>query len=213
MRRTFGEREPDFRSDCVSGKLVGRLSRAASTRRHHRAEQMGCASSKDAMSDSMGKAVCEAASGGNEAVYEAASDGNEAELRRMIGLGGSVNWHHPGVRRRMCLAWAPASSLPLLLRSPSPPTRRPSDTGAISPLLAARHAAALAEPPTRRPAELIAHASSSHGAARARARRAAPPRAHPRSSRYCTPESSMSVCLMCPGRRIHSSHNGHILGA
>lgn len=48
------------------------------------------------MSDSMGKAVCEAASGGNEAVYEAASDGNEAELRRMIGLGGSVNWHHPG---------------------------------------------------------------------------------------------------------------------
>jgi len=99
---------------------------------------MGCASSKDAMSDSMGKAVCEAASGGNEAVYEAASDGNEAELRRMIGLGGSVNWHHPGVRRRMCLAWAPASSLPLLLRSPSPPTQRPSDTGAISPLLAAR---------------------------------------------------------------------------
>ena len=55
------------------------------------------------MSDSMG-----------EAVYEAARDGNEAELRRLIGLGGSVNWRDE-VRRRMCLAWAPASSPPLLV--------------------------------------------------------------------------------------------------
>ena len=56
----------------------------------------------DAMSDSMGKAV-----------YEAASFGNEAELTRLIGLRGSVNWRD--VRRRMCLAWAPASTPPLLV--------------------------------------------------------------------------------------------------
>jgi len=55
-----------------------------------------------------------------EAVWQAAHDGNEAELTRLIGLGGNVNWHNE-VRRRMCLAWAPASSPPLLLRSPSPP--------------------------------------------------------------------------------------------
>jgi ankyrin repeat protein len=36
------------------------------------------------MSDSMGKAV-----------YEAARAGNEAELTRLIGLGGNVNWHNP----------------------------------------------------------------------------------------------------------------------
>jgi len=57
-----------------------------------------------AMSDSMG-----------EAVYKAAYDCNEAELRRLIDLGGNVNWHNPEVRRRMCLAWAPASTPPLLL--------------------------------------------------------------------------------------------------
>jgi hypothetical protein len=54
-----------------------------------------------AMSDPMGKAV-----------WQAAKDGNEAELRRRIEDGASVNWHNPnpGVRRRMCLACAPASS-------------------------------------------------------------------------------------------------------
>jgi hypothetical protein len=36
------------------------------------------------MSDSMGKAV-----------WQAAYDGNEAELRRLIERGGNVNWHHP----------------------------------------------------------------------------------------------------------------------
>jgi len=36
------------------------------------------------MSDSMG-----------EAVWEAAKDGKEAELTRLIGLGGNVNWHNP----------------------------------------------------------------------------------------------------------------------
>jgi hypothetical protein len=56
------------------------------------------------MSDSLGKAV-----------YEAADKGDEAELRRLIERGGNVNWHHPKVRRRMCLAWAPSSSPPLLL--------------------------------------------------------------------------------------------------
>jgi hypothetical protein len=63
------------------------------------------------------------------AVYEAAKDGNEAELRRLIALGGSVNWHHPKVRRRMCLAWAPASSSPLSSVAPAAPARH----GAIFP--------------------------------------------------------------------------------
>ena len=57
------------------------------------------------MSDSMGKEV-----------YEAARDGKEAELKRLIERGGSVNWHNPEVRRRMCLAWARAPSRALLLR-------------------------------------------------------------------------------------------------
>ena len=65
------------------------------------------------MSDSMG-----------EAVFQAARDGNEAELRRLIGLGGSVNWRD-GVRRRMCLAWAPASSSPLVLSPPRSPETAP----------------------------------------------------------------------------------------
>ena len=51
-----------------------------------------------------------------KAVWEAARDGNEAWLRLLIVLGGSVNWHNPQVRRRMCLAWARAPSRPLLLR-------------------------------------------------------------------------------------------------
>ncbi len=46
-----------------------------------------------------------------KAMWQAAFDGNEAELTRLIGLGGNVNWRNPdAVRRRMCLAWAPASS-------------------------------------------------------------------------------------------------------
>jgi hypothetical protein len=65
-----------------------------------------------------------------EKLWKAAHDGNEAELRRLIDLGGNINWHNAGVRRRMCLAWAPASSLPLLLRSPPP---RPPDTAPFSP--------------------------------------------------------------------------------
>ena len=44
-----------------------------------------------------------------KAVYEAASDNNEPELKRLIRLGGNVNWRNPEVRRRMRLAWAPAS--------------------------------------------------------------------------------------------------------
>jgi len=109
------------------------------------------------MSDSMGRAM-----------YEAAKEGNEVELRRLIGLGWSVNWHNPEVRRRMCFAWALASSPPLLLRSPSPPTRRRPTRRQISPQLAARSAAALAVPPPRRPAELCTRVLV---ARRARARR------------------------------------------
>ena len=57
---------------------------------------MGCASSNPA--DAEGKAV-----------WQAAYDNNEPELRRLIGLGWNVNWRNPEVRRRMRLAWAPAS--------------------------------------------------------------------------------------------------------
>ena len=49
-----------------------------------------------------------------KAVYEAAKAGKEAELTRLIGLGGNVNWRDE-VRCRMCLAWAPASSPPLVV--------------------------------------------------------------------------------------------------
>ena len=61
------------------------------------------------MSDSMDKAV-----------WQAAKDGDEAELRRLIERGGSVNWHNPEVRRRMCLAWA--RSRPLLSPDTAPET-------------------------------------------------------------------------------------------
>ena len=44
-----------------------------------------------------------------KAVWQAAYDNNEPELKRLIGLGWNVNWHNPEVRRRMRLAWAPAS--------------------------------------------------------------------------------------------------------
>jgi len=56
-------------------------------------------------------------------LFKAAENGNEAELRRLIDLGGNVNWHNPGVRRRMCLAWAPASSPPLSSVAPAAPAR------------------------------------------------------------------------------------------
>jgi hypothetical protein len=83
----------------------------------------------------------------DKAVYEAAQNGNEAALTRLIGLGGNVNWRD-AVRRRMCLAWAPASSPPLVLSPPRSP-----DTAPCSPQLAVQRAAALAMPPPRRPAE------------------------------------------------------------
>ena len=83
-------------------------------------------------------------------LWQAAQDGDEAELRRLIERGGNVNWHHPEVRRRMCLAWAPASSPLLLLRSPSPPRQRPPDT---APSPHSPDGAGLLPPP-RRPAEL-----------------------------------------------------------
>ncbi len=132
------------------------------------------------MSDSMGKAV-----------WQAAKDGNEAELRRLIGLGGNVNWHHPEVRRRMCLAWAPASSPPLLLRSPSPPRQRPPC--AVSPQPRRRWPSA-ADPPTRR-------------AWHTRPRRRAP---HPRVLIRLTPLAldDGSCVPRVPGRRTHSSHGG-----
>ena len=83
-------------------------------------------------------------------LWQAAKDGNEAELRRLIERGGNVNWHNPDwVRRRMCLAWAPASSPPLLLSPPRSP-----ETAPFSPELDVPRAAALAVPPPRRPAEL-----------------------------------------------------------
>ena len=79
------------------------------------------------------------------AVWQAAEDGDEAELRRLIGLGWSVNWHNPEVRRRMCLAWAPASSSPLSSVAPAAPARH----GAIFPtaqLQGARRTPARARP-------------------------------------------------------------------
>ena len=124
------------------------------------------------MSDSLGKAV-----------YEAADNGNEAELRRLIKRGGGVNWHNPEVRRRMCLAWAPASSPPLLLRSPSTRQRPPC---AVSPQPRRRWPFAAAPPPAE-------HASSP---------RAAPPRAPPRSSRFMALVDS--VVLGVPSRATDS---------
>jgi len=103
-------------------------------------------------------------------LLQAAWDGNEAELTRLIERGGNVNWHNPEVRRRMCLAWAPASSPPLLLRSPSPPRQRPPC--AVSPQPRRRWPSAAASPPRR----------AWHTRPR-RMARAAPPRARPRSSR------------------------------
>ena len=136
------------------------------------------------MSDSMGRAM-----------YEAAKEGNEVELRRLIGLGWSVNWHNPEVRRRMCFAWALASSPPLLLRSPSPPTRRRPTRRQISPQLAARSAAALAVPPPRRPAELCT---------RVLVARRAP---HPRVLVHAPRVMALYVSGVCTVR-IHCSDDG-----
>ena len=68
-----------------------------------------------------------------KAVWQAAYDNNEPELKRLIRLGWNVNWHHPEVRRRMRLAWAPASFCLYMLEAadtapfspqPSEPRRR-----------------------------------------------------------------------------------------
>ena len=131
------------------------------------------------MSDSMGKAV-----------YEAARDGNEAGLTRLIGLGGNVNWHNPDyVRRRMCLAWAPASSLPLLLSPPRSPETAPVPTARCT---ARGRAGCAATPPPRR---------AWHTRPR-RMARAAPPRARPRSSRALALDDA--ACASFATGRNHS---------
>ena len=76
-------------------------------------------------------------------LYKAAENGNEAELRRLIERGGNVNWHNPEVRRRMCLAWAPASTPPLSSVAPAAPARH----GAIFPPAELHGARARAAPP------------------------------------------------------------------
>ena len=89
----LGPHEPDFfRLRLHVRELVGRLSRAAVLSRRHR---MGSSSSKAAAE--------------GKAVWQAAYGNNEPELKRLVGLGWNVNWHDPEVRRRMRLAWAPAS--------------------------------------------------------------------------------------------------------
>ena len=103
------------------------------------------------MSDAMGKAV-----------WQAAYDGNEPELKRLIRLGGNVNWHNPSVRRRMRLAWAPASFCLYLLEG--------ADTAPFF-ATAQRAASALAEPLPRRHAGLCIRALDGPSA------RADPPRA------------------------------------
>ena len=103
------------------------------------------------MSDSMDKAV-----------YQAAEDGKEAELRRLIERGGSVNWHNPEVRRRMCLAWA--RSRPLLSPDTAPPRHNPTRCHRQR----ARRASAVASPPPRRHAELGTRLLDVRGAPHAR---------------------------------------------
>ena len=131
---------------------------------------MGSGSSKAAAE----KAAAEKAAaekGSDRHLWQAARDGDEAELRRLIGLGWSVNWHNPDVvRRRMCLAWAPASSSPLLLSPPRSPETAPVPTARCT---ARGRAGCAATPPPRR---------AWHTRPR-RMARAAPPRARPRSSR------------------------------
>ena len=96
----------------------------------------------------------------DKAVWVAAKDGDEAELRRLIGRGGSVNWHNPGVRRRMCLAWA--RSRPLLQPNKAPPRHNPTRFFTASSHGAPRRWL------RRRPADTrsLAHASSTYGARR-----------------------------------------------
>ena len=103
------------------------------------------------MSDSMGKAV-----------WLAARCNNEPALKLLIGLGGNVNWHNPEVRRRMRLAWAPASFRLYMLEG--------ADT---TPFFATTQIVvlALAEPPPRRHAGLCIRALDGP------AGRADPPRA------------------------------------
>jgi len=115
-------------------------------------------------------------------VYEAAEKGKEGELSFWIQRGGSVNRRNWGVRRRMCLAWAPASPPPLLLRSPSPPRQRPPC--AVSPQPRRRWPFAAAPPSLSHPL-VLAH-----------------------SPRVLWHLMMTPVCLMCPARRIHSSHSG-----
>ena len=64
--------------------------------------------------------------GSDRHLWYAANNNNKPELKRLIGLGWNVNWHNPSVRRRMRLAWAPASFRLCMLR-PQPcelPRRR-----------------------------------------------------------------------------------------
>jgi len=130
-----------------------------------------------------------------EKLYKAAQDGDEAELTRLIERGGNVNWHNPDdVRRRMCLAWAPASSPPLVL---SPPRSPETASSPQSSLYRAR-------PRSRR---------AWHTRPR-RMARAAPPRARPRSSRalalddaacaaFATERTdSFDMCLHLRARRV-----------
>ena len=109
----------------------------------------------------MGSGSSKAAAEG-KAVWQAASNNNEPELKRLIGLGWNVNWHNPEVRRRMRLAWAPASFRLYMLEG--------ADT---TPFFATpqRAASALAEPPPRRHAGLCIRALDGP------AGRADPPRA------------------------------------
>ena len=120
---------------------------------------MGCFGPSKA--EKAAAAAAAAEKGSDRHLWQAAKDGDEAELRRLIERGGNVNWHNPDwVRRRMCLAWAPASSPPLLLSPPRSPETAPCPQSSLyraRPRWLRRHPAA---PPS------LAHASSSHGARR-----------------------------------------------
>jgi hypothetical protein len=92
---------------------------------------MGSGSSKAAAEKAAAKKAA-AEKGSDRHLWQAVFDHNEAELRRLIGLGWSVNWHNPDVRRRMCLAWASASTRRHLPHSPA--ARRARRTPACSPI-------------------------------------------------------------------------------
>ena len=124
---------------------------------------MGCASSKTAAERAAAeKAAAERAAaeevaaeraaaekGSDRHLWQAARDNDEPELRRLIGLGWNVNWHDPVVRRRMRLAWAPASFCLYMLEV--------ADTAPFF-ATAKRAASALVEPPPRRHAGLCIRA-------------------------------------------------------